>query len=96
MTKKPPRNTNKELLAQAAAGPLLLPDDYDPDGSDEVFAFDIKAEREWYESRGYEVPEEYAEGYDPLDKDDQMEGWVEDKEHNPVRIISPKNAKHPE
>lgn len=79
-----------------AANPGLP--EQEPDYTDmakaSVAAIPRSEHRAWYKSRGLPVPEEYLEGYDPLDKDDQMEGYVEDKAFNPVRIISPKNAKY--
>ena len=86
MAKKLPRNTNKELLALAGAGPALMPKDFDPDYASTPVSIDPAKERAWFKSRGLPLPE----GYDPLD----MEGYVEDEEFNPVRIISPKNAKY--
>ena len=92
MTKQPPKNTDKELLARAAANPY--PDDYDPDGSDVVIIVNPEEERAWYKRRGLPMPEEYQKGYDPLDEDDRREGWVEENKFKAVRIISPKNAKY--
>lgn len=52
---KLPRNTDKELLAQAGAGPALMPD-YDPDYPDIPVAIDPAEERAWYKSRGIPEP----------------------------------------
>jgi len=96
MKKKPPRNTDKELLKRAGAGPDVP--EQEPDITDmaraTANAMPASEHRAWFISRGLPVPEEYLEGYDPLDKYDEMESYVEDKEFNPVRIISPKNAKY--
>lgn len=95
MTKKQSLNSDMDEIAKAGTAHSWM-DDYDPDESDEVFAVDIKREREWYESRGYEVPEQYLEGYDPHDRYEHLDDWVEKKEFNPVKVISPKNANYPE
>jgi|GEM_PF-5850691 len=62
---KPPRNIDHEAMVKAAAGPSLLPDDFDPDYSDFADAAmnDRTAadERAWYIGRGFPVPEEYQE-----------------------------------
>ncbi len=97
MTKKQPKNTDKALLKRAGRGPKAM-QNYEPDITPTAIATvnaRTKAqERAFYERNGLFVPEEYQEGYDILDKDNQMEGYVEDKKFNPVRIISPKNAKY--
>lgn len=98
MTKKLPKNTDKELLERAGTGPKGIPDDWDPDYSitakNMVNAIPASEHRAWFESRGLPVPEEYLEGYDPHDRYEHLDDWVEDKQFNAVRIISPKNAKY--
>ncbi|MBL6931605.1 MAG: hypothetical protein ISR45_01560 [Rhodospirillales bacterium] len=99
MTNKSPKNTDKELLLAAAGGDLVEGVDRD-DITDlaeaTVNAIPVAKERAWFKKRGLPVPEEYLEGYDPLDEDDDRQSWMEDKKFNAVRIISPKNAKYSE
>ncbi len=97
MTKKQPKNTDKELLERATHSPFD-PEAYEPDitalAIATVNAIPASVHRAWFEKRGLPMPEEYQEGYDPLDEDDERKSWVGDNEFNPVRIISPKNAKY--
>ena len=93
MTKKS-RNTDKERLALAATSPI--PPDFDPDFGNTFAVTDPAEERAWYKRRGLPMPEEYQEGYDPVDEDERRAAYVDDKKFNPVRIISPKNAKYPD
>ncbi len=86
-------------MLRAAGGDLVAGHNYD--GITDLAEATVNAipaaeYRAWFEKMGYPVPEEYLEGYDPLDEDDERKSWVGNKEFNPVRIISPKNAKYPD